>query len=98
MDDASEPTPATDQPTKRQRGPRRRTAFVLGGLLGLVLGIIGAVTVPDLLPESGPDCERPEQVVWSQTDTGGVRLEVDYAPDTSDGCDANIVFSERPQP
>ena len=83
---------------RRQRGPRRRTTFGLGVVIGLALGIAGGIVVPDLFPEGEPDCVRPQQVVWSQNETGGVRLEVDYAADGVDGCDANIVFSERPQP
>ena len=39
MNDAVEPTPPTDEPAQRQRGPRRRTAFGLGTLVGIGLGI-----------------------------------------------------------
>lgn len=67
-----------------------------GVLLGLVLGIAGAVIVPDLLPEGQLDCVRPERVVWSQQD-GGVRLDITYADDGADGCDAGVVFREPSQ-
>ena len=96
MTDDVDPIPPAE-PAKRQWGPRRRTSFLLGTVVGLALGIAGTVTVPDLF-ESSPDCDRPERVVWTLTDAGGERLEVDYGADTTDGCDANIVFSERPRP
>lgn len=96
MSDPLEPTATGGATEKRQWGPKRRTAFGLGILVGLVLGVLGGIVVPDLFPEGAPDCTRPEQVTWSQS-SDGVRLEVDYAGDTTDGCDANIVFSERPQ-
>lgn len=98
MSDGDDATAGDDATSQRSRGLRRRTSFALGIVLGLALGVAGAVVVPDLLPEGQPDCTLPEQVAWSRTDAGGVRLEVDYAGDGADGCDANIVFSERPRP
>lgn len=98
MDDTTTPTPSKAPEPKRQRGPKRRTTFSLGLVIGLALGIAGGIVVPDLFPEGEPDCVRPQQVTWSQTDGGGVSLQVDYEGDGSGGCDANIVFSEAPQP
>ncbi len=98
MSDGFDSSAADDAKPQRSRGPRRRTSFALGIVLGIALGISGALVVPDLFPEGQPDCTLPEQVTWSQTEAGGVRLEVDYAGDGAAGCDANIVFSERPQP
>ncbi len=91
-------TPADEPTPKRQRGPKRRTTFGLGLVVGLVLGVAGGIVVPDLFPEGEPDCVRPQQVTWSQTAEGNVSLQVDYEGDGTGGCDANIVFSEAPRP
>lgn len=93
---ATPPSEGTSSPGKRQRGPRRRTTFGVGLAVGLALGVAGGIVVPDLFPAGEPDCTRPQQVTWTQSDDG-VRLEVDYQGDGAGGCDANIVFSERPQ-
>lgn len=97
MNDTVDSSP-TEPPARRQRGPKRRTSFLLGALVGIVLGVVGTVTVPGLFPEGEPDCTRPDQVTWSRSDAGGVTLEVAFDEETGDGCDANIVFSERPRP
>lgn len=98
MSDGFDSNASDDATPHRSWGPKRRTSFALGIVLGLGLGVAGAIMVPDLFPEGQPDCTLPEQVIWAQTDADGVRLEVDYAGDGADGCDANVVFSERPRP
>lgn len=89
----SDPTEQdSDTSPRSKRGP----AFLAGAVVGLVVGIAATLTLPGLLPESEPDCVRPERVVWSQEGGGGVQVEITYAGDGSDGCDAGVVFSERP--
>lgn len=96
MGDTTDPTaPGADEPLRR-RGLRRRTSFAFGIVVGIVIGAAGAVTLPDLF-DSEPDCERPTSVSWEQASDGRVSLEVSYDGDGTDGCDANVVFSEAPQ-
>jgi hypothetical protein len=76
------------------RMPRtRRTWFIGGVVVGLLLGVGGTLVVADLLPESSPDCVRPERVVWS-SEGSGVQIDVTYADDGTNGCDAGVVFRE----
>ena len=90
MDDSTGSDPSG---SVRRQGPRRRTLFVGGVLLGLVLGIAGALVVPGLLPEGELDCVKPERVVWSRDDSR-TQFEINYAGDGSNGCAAGVVFRE----
>lgn len=90
MDDATESEPSG---SVRHRVPRRSTLFVGGVLLGLVLGVVGAVVVPGLLPDGQLDCVRPERVVWSR-EGSSTRLETNHAGGGTDGCVAGVVFRE----
>lgn len=89
-------TNSTEHGEDASRGSGRGAAFGAGAAVGLVLGVAATLLLPGLLPASEPDCVRPERVVWSQEDGGGVQLDITYAGDGTDGCDAGVVFSERP--
>lgn len=87
---------ATESEASRSVGHwlQRRSAWFVGGvLLGLVLGVVGALVVPGFLPEGELDCVKPERVVWSR-EGSRTQFEVSYAGDGTGGCAAGVVFRE----
>lgn len=92
IDDTTQPE-APDEKAGRLR--RRRTWFVAGTGLGLVLGIFGTLTVPDLLPDNPPDCVEPVRVVWSR-EGPGLMTELEWPDDTDNGCVLRSVTFQEP--